>query len=446
MKESALANRNRRKQRRSRYARTNGDMTLGGPINPSDSDPATFWWWGDDNFVQQTGGVLAAVTRSQSIITNTIASLPFRLLTGGTDPLQATIELPSPRWATDPHLHRPDARFGDSPISAALRMTRSSFWGTLLRSAIMRGMGYLLFEEDSSGMPVAGTLRVLNPEYVGTVEQPFVHRRIGRPDVGPTIDLDFDGRASIGGRRYRLVELLNPLDMVDEYGCTRGVLEVHAAEHGIALRQTAYADGMYRTGVPAGYLKVSVPNFDKTQAENLKQRWLENHGGDRRSIAVLNATTDFVPISQSPVDMELIASRQMSLVDIANMFGVPVYMLGGTDGGSNTYSNAESRNQDFVRYSLVPWANALDDMLTSLVPQGQFIEVDFKGLLRADTKTRFEAYSVALRDGWLLPDEVRLIENLRPMHEVHIHGPFATDTEVAGGTPPAITTGQEGQQ
>lgn len=399
--------------RRARLARTNGNFLLGGNAAPPDP-PATFWWTGDA--IRPVRSDLAAVTRAQSIITNTISSLPFRLLTGGqVDTLQSTVELAPPRWVVDPQLHRPDGRFGPSVIPAALRATRAAFWGTLLRSAIMRGNGYLLFEEDTAGMPVAGTLRVLNPDFVGTVEWPYVHRRIGRPDAGETIDLDYDGRAVIGDRPYRVVELLNPLDMPDDYGLARGVLEMHAAEHGIALQQVEYGSGMYRSGVPAGYLKVGNPNFTKPQADELKAKWLEYHGGDRRSIAVLNSVTDFVPLSVSPVDMELVDSRRMSLVDIANMFGVPVYMLGGTDGGSNTYSNAESRNQDFVRYSLFPWANALDDLLTSLTPLGQQIEVDFRGLLRSDTAARYAAYSTALADGWLTIHDVRLAENLPPL-------------------------------
>jgi hypothetical protein len=90
----------------------------------------------------------------------------------------------------------------------------------------------------------------------------------------------------------------------------------------------------------------------------------------------------------------------------------------------NTYSNAESRNRDFLSYSLMPWANAVEDELTSLTPQGQYIEVSFTGLLRADTQTRYQAYSTAIRDGWLKPNEVRLMESLPPLAEGGTGQPF----------------------
>jgi HK97 family phage portal protein len=304
------------------------------------------------------------------------------------------------------------------------------FWAQFMRSALLKGMGYLIFEEDVLGAPIAGTLRLLNPDMVSPQwADGYIYRRIGNEQIqgGGYVETDFDGHFTLGGRTYRLIELLNPTGWVDEYGMTKGVLEMHATELGLANQAISYGTGSFRSGVPAGYLKTSVPNFNKEQADKLRARWLEHHGGDRRSIAVLNATTDFVPIQMSPLDMALIESRKMSLIDIANAFGVPAYMLGGSDGGSNTYSNAESRNRDFLSYSLLPWANALEDALSSLVPQAHYFEVAFNGLLKPDTATRYAAYSTALQDGWLTVDEVRLLESLPPM-----------ETNQAFGGPPAI--------
>jgi len=412
-----VSSKSRRKQnlKRARYARTDSDLLIGGDL-PSGQEPSSIWWMGDDRMVfnRSPGATLAAVTRATSLIADTIGTLNWRVLSGGSDALTSVVELPSPRWIIDPMLVRPDARFGLSPTPAAVRLTRSAFWSQWIRGALTQGCGSLIFEEASDGQPVAGTLRVLNNAMVTPMDTPFVHRRIGSEDGG-YVDTDYDGRFEIGGRIYRLVELLNPYDRVDEMGCARGVLEMHAAEFGMALQQVEYGSSTYRSGVPAGYLKVQVPNFSADQAAALKRKWLESHGGDRRSIAVLNSTTDFQPLSMSPLDMELIRSRQMSLIDISNMFGVPVHMLGGSDGSSNTYSNAESRNRDFTTFGLAPVASAAEDLVGSLMPQGQYVEVSFTGLLRSDTATRYAAYSTAIRDGWLHPNEVRVLENLPPI-------------------------------
>ena len=412
-------------QRRARYARTNGNFLVNSPDGfPSGQDPVTVWWMGDDTpFVAplNAGAGLSAVTRATSLITG-ISGLPWRNVSGGVDARTSFQELPPPRWLNDPQLARPDSRFGFPSIPAATRLPRAAFWGQWIRSALLRGVGYLMFEEDAAGAPVPGTMRLLNPDLVAPqwdADLGYVFRRIGSEHMGGGyVDTDFDGRMILGQRVYRLVGLLNPTSWVDEYGLAMGVLEVHAVELGLAVQAVSYGTGAYRSGVPAGYLKTSIPNFNKEQADRLRARWLEHHGGDRRSIAVLNATTEFVPIQMSPLDMALIESRKMSLVDIANMFGVPPYMIGGTDGGSNTYSNAESRNRDFLSYSLLPWANAVEDVLTSLVPAGQFIEVAFDGLLKPDTATRYEANTKAIAAGWKTVDEVRMEESLPPLEPV----------------------------
>lgn len=415
-------------QRRARYARNPqpyNDFLVNSPAGfNSEFAPisqSTAWWWGSDILSRPLPPAesLAAVQRATNLICTTIGSLPTRLLTGGPTVRLSRIEAPPPRWLADPMLHRPDDRFGPSPTSAAVTLTRAKFWSEYVRSALIKGRGCMVFEEDAGTAPVAGTVRLLNPDLVAPQQEDYngaVVRTIGL-EGEPQVETDRTGRFVIGGRVYRLLELLNPLSPVDEYGSAKGVLEMCQSELEQALQQVRYGSGMYRAGVPAGYLKVAIPNFDQARAQGLQKQWLDSHGGDRRSIAVLNSTTDFVPIQMSPVDMALVQSRQMALLDIANAFGVPVYSLGGNDGGSNTYSNAESRNRDFILYSLTPWISALEDVLTSLVPQGQYVQIDTTAWLKADTKTRFAAWHQALDDGWLTIDEIRLLEGLPPMSE-----------------------------
>ena len=376
------------------------------------------WWWDSDSPTYgPTASGLAAVTRATSLIVNSICAAPWRYFSGSPDPRLAMMEMPAPRWLLDPALSRPDERFGASPVAAAMRLPRAAFWSQWMRSCLLKGMGYLVFEEGPEGEPIAGTLRILNPDYISPETEPFIHRRIGSTTGDLWVETDWDGRFTLGPRTYRLVELNNPLAQVDDFGMTEGVLTMHARELGLASQAADYGSGMMRSGVPAGFLKVGTSTFTKAQANQLRADWLLHHGGDRRSIAVLNAAVDFEPIQMSPIDLALIETRKMSLVDIANAFGVPVYMLGGGEPGGMTYSNAESRSLDFRTFTLLPWANAAEDVLSALLPQQKWVEVDFRGLLRSDTKTRYDAYAVALAAGFFSVDEVRRLEGLPPLPE-----------------------------
>ena len=44
-----------------------------------------------------------------------------------------------------------------------------------------------------------------------------------------------------------------------------------------------------------------------------------------------------------------------------------------------------------------------------------FAEFDVRGLLRGDIKSRYDAYNLAIRTGWMSRNEVRRLENLNPV-------------------------------
>ena len=178
-------------------------------------------------------------------------------------------------------------------------------------------------------------------------------------------------------------------------GHGKGVITEHGAALGLAATVATYASGVFTSGIPAGYLKSNQPNMTADQAQTLKSTWLAQHGGTKRSIAVLNATTEFHPISISPVDAQLASTREWSLRDVALAFGVPAYML-GVPGDSSTYANVESRMIELRTFTLLPWQRRIESTLDAQLPKGTSLKVRSDGLLRADTSTRYNAYTTAL--------------------------------------------------
>jgi hypothetical protein len=75
----------------------------------------------------------------------------------------------SPRWLTDPMMCRPDARLIDGVEAhpSLHRLPRSNFWTEFLWSSIWFGEGFIVFQLDADGQPLAGTLRIVNPLVVG---------------------------------------------------------------------------------------------------------------------------------------------------------------------------------------------------------------------------------------------------------------------------------------
>lgn len=349
-----------------RYARTNlanrgfKDNTPGGWISTN----GPVWWYGSDRayLVSEPAG-RAAITRATNLIVNRIAAVPWSTSRG--DAL----------WLQDPCRCRDDGTGVQAPYP--LRQPRSVFWGSWIRSALSWGMGYLLYQLGSDGQPQAGTLRVVNPQNVDTNPAwPSGATRTITSGSGLASPVDDQGVVVLAGTRYLLVELRNPTTPVDpETGATPGTLAYHAAELGLIDDQLFYASAMYGGGgVPSGYLKVNTPGFTQAQADQLLSTWNTAHATGSRNTAVLSASTEYTAIAVSPVDAALADMKRLSLQDVANAFGIPGYMI-GAPGTSMTYSNVEMEKQGFYEFTLLPWAVAVEETLSALLPSDRRVEI-----------------------------------------------------------------------
>jgi HK97 family phage portal protein len=84
------------------------------------------------------------------------------------------------------------------------------------------------------------------------------------------------------------------------------------------------------------------------------------------------------------------------------------------------YSNISEQLKSFVRLSIRPWLVRIEqttsDKLLSEAGRRQFfVEHSVEGLLRADTKDRFDAYRTGREWGWLSPNDIRKLENMPPI-------------------------------
>jgi hypothetical protein len=314
---------------------------------------------------------LPVTTRATNLIVGPLTAAPYRLedaLTGE--------QLPTPRWLADPMLLRPDARLveGLAAFPHTKRLTRSGFFREVIRSCIWYGRGSFVYNPSSTGEPIAGTMRQVHPGALSI--SPVGNWVLG---VGnESVELNREGSAFIGPAEteYRICVMRNPLSPVAEDGTVLGVFGLSPSAFDMASSIDTYTAGTFRSGVPAGYLQVSTPGLQQAQADEMKRKWLEAHGGDRRSIAVLNATTEFKAISFSPVDAEAVAIKRMGIGDVAMAFGLPPEVLGVSLSNSSTYVNVGDTWDRLRAFGLSGWISELEDALSSLVPLSQVVQVD----------------------------------------------------------------------
>ena len=224
---------------------------------------------------------------------------------------RGTEVLATPDWIADPQALRMDGRVVDPDSVTGCRLSWMDFWCQWVASAFWFGDGYVWCPFlDSFGAPKP-PMFVLHPHDV-TIE---------------------NGTYWVEDEEIDAVNLLHlrGFEPIIRRSRLRAVRHVRRRRWRYTQTIRDYAAGVFHSGVPAGYLKVLKEGLAQDKADALKARWMDAHGGRNKSIAVLNSTTEFHPLTFTPVDAALIEAMQANLNDLANAAGVPPDMLGRAD-------------------------------------------------------------------------------------------------------------------
>lgn len=314
---------------------------------------------------------IPALYRCVQIISDSIASLPLKAYRHNTE-----IE-PTPAI-----LAQPDRT-----------MTRHEMMSSTILSLLMHGNAFwLLGDRDALGYPRQAVLLATDAVHVQANGAVLTYRVGGQTYTDEDI-LHFRGLQLAG----------SPMGM--------SVLEHHRRTLGISIAGEDCASEVYNAGgLPVGVLEADV-EMSKAEAEQIKNQFIAANGGRNRTPAILAGGLKFKPLSFNPKDLELIDARQYSAQQVCTIFGVPAFLAGVAAPNSMTYSNVNQDSVHFARYTLRPWISRIEASLSTLLPRGQEARFTMDALLRADTLTRYQGYEIAIRAGFLTPDEVRDLED-----------------------------------
>lgn len=170
------------------------------------------------------------------------------------------------------------------------------------------------------------------------------------------------------------------------------------------------------SGVPK--IVVEVPRtMNQPEQDAFRRQWRELHvqGGEEVALVVGGATVK--TISQSAVDLALVARREFNIEEIARWYDVPPTLL--RRAVKESAGNIEQLGQEFQTYSLrflEMWEQELNikTLSESERDSGQSWELDYKSLLRADHAGRSARAAALFPIGGLNSNEVRADEGLNP--------------------------------
>jgi HK97 family phage portal protein len=182
-----------------------------------------------------------------------------------------------------------------------------------------------------------------------------------------------------------------------------------------------HAAAFFENGArPSGILTVPTGTTSQ-QLESTFERVEDRHVGAKNAhkIAVVTGDIQWTALAGPLDDVQFVEQRKLSTAEIARIFRIPPWMIGASSGDSMTYANVEQQQLAFVTHSLRPWLVVIEQAISSdpdLCSANVYVEFLLDALLRADSKTRAEVYTLALNPdtGWMRRDEVRRLENLEP--------------------------------
>jgi HK97 family phage portal protein len=326
---------------------------------------------------------ISAVYRAVSVISNSLAFLPFNLYRKNKDG--------GSYIHTDHYLNKllinPSQQYSEFIFKQLLQVTKL-LWGNAY-AYIRRSEGIeteLVYLHPSTVRPeltITGMVYHVSADYVYNI-----------PTLVPAKDmihlpgLGFDG---IEGKSVIQVQR-------ESLGLTKAA-EIFGAKF--------FGSGANMSGVLQVPGKLTEPAY-----ENLKNSWNNKYSGlgNSHETPILEGGTTYNRIGIPPEDAQFLQTRKFQIEEISRWFGVQPHLLMHLERSTN--NNIEHQGMEFVRYTLAPeiavWESEFNRKLVQSSKQGKlFCEYDMNALLRGDSKTRAEYYQKMFSVAAMTSNQIR---------------------------------------
>ena len=188
---------------------------------------------------------------------------------------------------------------------------------------------------------------------------------------------------------------------------------IQAEESGQNLLKSKYESGL----IDPLIVEADVDLSDKKRKQAVIKKFSGVRGAEHAG-EIIPIPPDFKvqQLSTKLVDSQFFEMQGLTTKRIANGFGVPGFMLNDLDGA--TYSNIQQQNarfySDTMQSTFTQYEGEMDAKLFTASERraGIFAQYNVDAMLRSDTKSRYDAYSVAISAGFMKISEVREKENL----------------------------------
>jgi HK97 family phage portal protein len=200
---------------------------------------------------------------------------------------------------------------------------------------------------------------------------------------------------------------LNPIDTLRD--------SIENAKSAEKFLNTSYKTGMQTKGIVqyVGDMNTKAEEIFRTKFEQMSSG-LKN----ANRISMLPIGYQFQPISLKMTDAQFLENTQLTERQLAAAFGIKLHQI--NDLVKTSYASTSEQNREFYTDTLMAILTMYEQELTyklflnSEIAAGYYTKFNADVILRADTKTRYEAYNTAIQCGIKTPNEIRALEEDPP--------------------------------
>jgi len=320
----------------------------------------------------------SAVLAAVSILADSIASMPLELTRTRAGRIE---KLPTPSV-----LQRPNDK-----------QNMFEFVHQTMATLALHGCAYIYAPKGKNGLPVE--MRNIHPNAIKKVIE-----------NGDTGYLDY----FVGSEKYSS-EDIRAIHWLILPNQVRGIspLETMRNTIGMGLAMDRFLAQFYGEGATPSSVLETDGAITADQARQIKDSWEESHYKHRKP-AVLQGGLKWRSITTSAADMQMLEHKESIVRDIARVYRIPLHLIIGSGGDSQTYQNLEAVGSSFYQYTLLGWVRRLETAFSEMLPITQQVRFDATEFLRADLMTRVKAQQLQILSGTMTPNEARQIENREP--------------------------------
>lgn len=192
----------------------------------------------------------------------------------------------------------------------------------------------------------------------------------------------------------------------------------HLIENGKSSEK--YINNFFKNGLQVKGLVQYVGDLDPKAEEVFRTEFERMSSGLKNAhrIAMLPIGYQFQPIGQKLVDAQFLENTQLTIRQIASVFGVKMHQL--NDLEKATHTNIAEQQREFYIDTLQSILTMYEQelvyklFLNTEIIKGFYLKFNVDSILRADIKTRYESYRIGVQGGFITANEVRELEEKEP--------------------------------